>query len=407
MKARLTFTFLILFVTFTVASDEIGNNTLTQNYLLHSSDKNRFHSINTLLNNPSMETFYNNYYQRPISYQNYKIHDLIGRLKNSHLIEDHRYPYGNQISIDPNVISRLVNHVPRANFLERIKEKQEQLGNVFTNYENSKNAYEKSYKAARTNTINSQIDSAITNNEKALYDSNLRVTPQHTYSTPFGEKDKNMNVILNQIREMEHKVKQPLPDMLPNKEEISAMNRLSEKLNEVSKRIHQRPLEELHQNAHAQDLMLERLSNLIRRMSNAVDDTRRDQFLNQLHAMIHKYHLHDEKFISNLENEIGYALANNVPLQMPRDTQAALNQHANLSETDKAKVVSQNMEDYGKTLLNRSRELKHRADILERRTTVPYAEREELLDHIRNRLISPPAEVHAIGAQRPAYQYKV
>jgi len=413
MKAGLTLVFVALFAINIMAqeggentSPELtyaANNTLTQNYIMHAADNNRFDTINRIMQNSYMNKFYKKYYKRPISYQNSQVQELIKRVRNSGITTGHSYPYANQIAIDPNVVSRLVNIVPRSTAFNRIDQKQQDLGKAYSNYNTAKKAYIDSYNKAQNNPINTNIDSIVASNEQALHDLKLRDVPTHTYSTPFGEPDKNMNVILNQIREMEHKVKQPLPAMLPNTEEITAMNRLSEKLNEVSKRIHQKPLEDLHQSAHAQDLMLERLSNLIRRMSNAVDDTRRDQFLNQLHAMIHKYHLHDEKFIDNLESEIGYALANNVPLQMPREAPS----QGILSETDKAKAVSQNMEDYGKTLLSRSRELKNRADILERRTTVPNAEREELMDHIRTRLISPPAEVHAMGAQRPAYQYRV
>jgi hypothetical protein len=125
--------------------------------------------------------------------------------------------------------------------------------------------------------------------------------------------------MLSTIRNMEHAVKEPLPPSMPNVEEIHAMNRLSEKLNQISQRIHQKPTEVLHQEAHAQDAMLERASNLIRKMSNSVDSSHNENFLTALHQLLHKNHLHDHKFMSSLENEIAYAIANGTPLSMPRE----------------------------------------------------------------------------------------
>lgn len=446
MKA-LAFTVFAIFVAFAFAEDDLGAAALTSDYVMLTGDNARFATINHILGNHYLNTFYDKYYSRPVRYQTRMIDNLISRTDESGLLDKTNYPYKNQIYVDPNIVNRAIRSYPRERLVNNINLKSKEYDTVSNNFNTKLAKTKQIYQNLKSNPINTKIANQLSNIDTQLKDYDMLSVPEHTYSTPFGEKGKNMNVLLDQIRTMEHKVKEPITPSLPNSEEIRAINRLSEKLSEISKRIHQKPLEDLHQNAHAQDLMLERLSNLIRRMSNSVEDSHRDQFLNQLHSMIHKYHLHDEKFISNLENEIGFALANNVPLAMPRtvqsldnlnsaqaqpkvqtqvqaptqaqtqtqtQTQAATVQapaqaqtqaQTQLSENDKAKIISQNMEEYGKTLINQSKELKNRADILERRTTIPNSDREELLDHIRNRLISPPAEVHAVGAQRPAYYY--
>ena len=422
MNPKLLLLFFAAAVVTVAAEDTPGEASLTTDYILNAATESKFNTINNILANDNMKFFYNKYYARPIKYQTNQAKKLEKRLEK--LLSDRKnYPYPNQISMDPNMVSRLINIVPRKNLVDRISQKEAELATVEKNNallaKTNKNAYD----AIRKNPTNAAIQSALANNEKILYETGLRETPLHTYSTPFGEPGKNMDSILNQIRLMEHAVKKPLQANLPNAEEISALNRLSEKLSEVSKRIHQKPLEDLHQQAHAQDLMLERLANLIRRMSNAVDSTRSDQFLNNLHSMLHRYHLHDEKFLSSLEDEIGYALANGTPLQMPREyavagsgtlatpisapgsTQALNGVTPAMSETESAKQISANMKAYGKTLLDRSHELKRRAEMVTRRNTIAREDNEELLDQIKTRLISPPAQVHAIGAARPAYQY--
>jgi len=408
MKAYAFIVFAIFF-SLALADDDLGAAALTSDYIMLTGDNARYQVINNVINNPFLQEFYRKYYRRPVSYQREMLKNLVDRTYSNGLLTKGNYPYKNQIYIDPNIVNRAIKSHPREKLVNEINFKTNNYAIAKDNYNLARNHTLDIYKNLTDNHINTDIEKQLEETHEKLKQYDLLSIPKHEYSTPFGEKGKNMNALLKQIREMEHKVKEPITPSLPNSEEIRAINRLSERLSDISKRIHQKPLEDLHQNAHAQDLMLLRLSNLIRRMSNSVEDSHRDQFLNQLHAMIHKYHLHDEKFISNLEHEIGFALANNVPLSMPRDVQSlntnSTSAQAPLSENDKAKLISANMEEYGKNLINQSKELKNRADIFERRTTIPNSDREELLDHIRNRLISPPAEVHAMGAQRPAYYY--
>jgi len=466
------------FVAVAVATENAAVPELTSHFIATEYLNDLNSETNSILSNAHLKNFYNHYYSRPQEEQKLKINKATKRVdKMSEKALKNRYPYAGQFSMDPNSVSDVVNYHTTKQLLKSNTDTSKEITSLYKKYndhvaqQNSKlDTIKKDNFSTKVNNITSRINQI---------SSSFREIPEHTYSSPFSP-DGPLSKITETIRDYEHQVKRPLAPLAPNPEEINALNRLNEKMAEISKRIHQKPLENLHQDSHAQDLMMDRLSNLIRRMSNAVSDDHQAGFLQQLHMMLHTHHLHDHRFMSSLESEIAFALAHGQALPMPRDyslkaqyptgpkiyktapkTQEETNPlHLNYagnmaaqsasnyqsvanrqlpmysymwsekpstlivgppgvnnkqaaaprapgapSNSDPAQAmnVAHEMHHYGKTLIDRSKEMKHRADIIERRETIPSRERQELMAHIQNRLVNPPAQVHPVGASRPIF----
>ena len=260
-----------------------------------------------------------------------------------------------------------------------------------------------------------QLHNTMKGMRKTLHKAKLDQHNDHVYTGAF--ETPKMRQIMRAVNNMEDSVRRPLEPTPPNPEELAALNSLSQKMGVIGKRLHDRTYEALAEHAKSQSLMLERLVSMMRRMSNAIRSDRREAFLNAVHLLIHKYHLHDHPFIVSFENEISHAIATGKPLPLPEDliqaefdkqTQAATSTPAaatatgttNALDTKTPLGVAQEMKEYGRKLTQRGKELDHRAEMAQRRT-IPFEMHDELQQHLRQRLNSPATELHVIGATRP------
>jgi hypothetical protein len=400
-------------------------NPLTQATINANALQETMHYENGMLRNPHMRSFYDDYYTRPQQEQKVYVQALeqsVGSL-NSQLKQS--FPFRGYSPIDPNIYNRFVYNQP-------INTGIRDLRNSIEEYNELKSQPAEPAAPNVDPAIVAQMKETLKSLHRAKRLNHLQHAHAPSYPRPF--ESQKMHKLADYVDDLEKQVNRPLAPTPPNPEELAAINRLNDKLEEVSKRIHAPPTQALKDITNQQNMMLQRLTSTMRRMANAIKADRRESFLNAVHMMIHRHHLHDHPFMMGFEDEIAHSIATGLPL---RDPDALVEDEFSRTETKPAtpatpatpaipsalatpagptaiqkakdpkiaKDVAKEMKDYGKRITARGKELGHRAEIAQRRL-IPYDQSDELNLHLRQRLNSPPTEVHVIGAARPTeYDY--
>ena len=170
----------------------------------------------------------------------------------------------------------------------------------------------------------------------------------------------------------------------PTAEELAVLRRLNEKMTAVVNRLAALPDPGMEDHILVQAQMLSGLSNLMRRMVNAVDDEHREAFLYQIHDLLHFHNLQDKPYMVEFEHDLAHSIATGQKMyEIARYD--ALKQR-NLDQADRARYAAAHMKQYGSELVSKAREMRHRQEMMDREQSIPAAQQQLLQQHLESRV---------------------
>lgn len=347
---------------------------LTMTAIHANQMQSHMHYADQVMRNPHMREFYHKYYIYPEETQRVYLEGLEKKVGEFASQMKTQYPYGGYSPLEPSLYNRLVVSQPIGLETRKLANKIKLLNEL-----NKRPALPE--EPSTPPALVAELKETIRGLKKAARINRLEHEHDPSYPRPF--QSAKMQTLLDSIKKMESQVKKPLETSPINPEELSALNSLNAKMDEITTHLTQAPSAALTEETKSQGEMIERLTSMMRRMSNAVSADRRESFLHALHLLLHRHRLADHPAMLDFEREMALSFASGAPLQ--HNAAAVGNRERRLQDANVAKAMARRMKDMGRTVEAQGKELEHRTALAEARQ-VPLSSQQELEQHIRARL---------------------
>jgi len=287
--------YVFLFVAFCIAQQP---GMLTEYARAFAMQNAKLEESNAILQNPHLKQFYKRYYEEeskvPIARLRAEMAEVRKNLQGS-------APFGGYSSLDPSIFNRLTKEDYEGEQIRKIGSLLDEL---------KKHTTERQFQTppAVNPVQTAEVKNSLDTIEKAKDNAALNVTHTPAIQRPSESDSKASADLKTQIQSLQDKLNKPQAPPKPSNDEISALNRLDEKMKAISERVHQKPSGDMKQTLLLQGQMLNELVNYIKNLANAVTDERREAFLFHVNNLIYKYNLQDYPYMDALEKDMARSI---------------------------------------------------------------------------------------------------
>jgi len=289
----------------------------------------------------------------------------------------HAFPFAGYNSLDTNLYNRFTK--------ENVEiEKLHKIGNLLDEINHLKNKTFPTVGAVDPLQI-AKIKLQIQEVDKAKARNQLRLPHTTAFARPYEDNKDSINKLQKRMKELSENLDKDLTAPKPTAEEQAVLRRLNEKMTAVVNRLAAFPDPGMEDHILVQAQMLSGLSNLMRRMANAVDDEHRESFLYQVHDLLHFHNLQDQPYIAEFEHDLAHSVATGEKMNEISRYEAL--KQRNIDKADEARAAAAYMKQYGSELVNKGREMRHREEMMEREQQIPRYQQQLLQQHLKNRVL--------------------
>jgi len=360
--------------------DEKKEGYLTRYARGYGINRAKLHESDLIFSNPHMKSFEKRYFidgQRPnelyVDILDNQFEQVRKNLKNA-------YPFAGYSSLDTNLYNRFVKEDVES-------EKLRKIGALLDEATRYKQRDFPVYSAVNPLEI-AAVKLRMSKLRKA--ENNQFLANSHTtaFARPYEDGKDTMTKLTKRMNELSKNINASMSAPKPTDEEIAVLRRLNEKMDAVAARLKALPDMGMEDHILIQAQMLSGLTDLIRRMANAVDDERRESFLYQVHNLLHFHNLQDQPYISDFEREMAHSLVSGKKLEKYEKARYEASKQRNILEAENARKLASSMKQYGNELVDKAKEMRNRENIIERQQSVPSHEQELLQQHLKNRVLA-------------------
>jgi hypothetical protein len=224
---------LLVFVLFVFSFAEDDRGPLTNIIESINNERADLQLSNMILDNPHLKPFEKEYYIDKENEQVAGLNTLSSKVEQFRKNVKNEFPFAGYASLDTNLYNRFTKEDVENEQYRKIGSLLEELKRLKTTTYPNLPAADPLVVAEMKHSIN-EIDKAQRNNE-------LRLPHTPLFARPYEDGKIEMTKLNDRIKRLSTNIQRPLSNPEPTQEEIAALNRLNEKMDIISKRIHSMP----------------------------------------------------------------------------------------------------------------------------------------------------------------------